>query len=115
MSEQAQTREDKADEARQARREFLSYASGIALALALTLVPFWAVHWHALPQTALYIMIGAFALVQMVVHFRFFLHIGFRQKRDDLQLILFSALLLVIMIGGTLWIMGSLARRMVLP
>lgn len=115
MSEPAQTSDDRAERARQARREFRSYAWGIALALALTLVPFAAVHWHIMPRAALYITIGAFALVQMVVHFRFFLHIGFRHKRDDLQLILFSGLLLVIMIGGTLWIMGSLARRMVLP
>ena len=48
----------------------------------------------------------------MVVHFRFFLHIGFREHREDLQLILFSALLLFIMVAGTIWIMASLALRM---
>lgn len=36
----------------------------------------------------------------------------FLAKRDDLQLILFSALLLLIIVCGTLWIMVSLARRM---
>jgi hypothetical protein len=50
--------------------------------------------------------------VLIMVHFRFFLHIGFRQKREDLQLLLFSALLLIIMVTGTLWIMASLAVRM---
>ena len=59
--------------------------------------------------------IGDFALVQMLVHFRFFLHIGFRQKREDLQLLLFSALLLTIVVAGTIWIMASLAQRMAMP
>jgi len=37
------------------------------------------------------------------------------QKREDLQLILFSALLLIIVVGGTVWIMGSLGARMAMP
>lgn len=97
------------------RCEFRSYLWGVGLALLLTLVPFTLVHWVAIPRLPLLIVIGAFALVQMLVHFRFFLHISFKQKREDLQLILFSTLLLAIMIGGTLWIMASLAARMVMP
>jgi len=97
------------------RKEFRSYIWGIALALVLTLVPFALVHWAAMPRLWLLSAIGAFALVQIVIHFRFFLHIGFWQKREDLQLILFSTLLLVIMVTGTIWIMASLAMRMTLP
>ncbi len=85
------------------------------MALVLTLVPFALVHSAAMHGSRLLILIGAFALVQIVVHFRFFLHISFRQKREDLQLILFSTLLLVIMVAGTIWIMASLAMRMSLP
>ena len=97
------------------RREFRSYVWGIALALVLTLLPFALVHWFGIPRFTLLIVIGVFALVQMIVHFLFFLHISFRQKREDLQLILFSTLLLIIMVGGTIWIMGNLALRMVMP
>jgi len=100
---------------RQESREFRSYVWGIGLALVLTLVPFALVHWSVMARSALFITIGAFALVQMIVHFRFFLHIGFRRKREDLQLILFSALVLFIMVTGTIWIMASLAARMALP
>jgi cytochrome o ubiquinol oxidase operon protein cyoD len=97
------------------RRDFLSYVWGLGLALLLTLVPFALVHWAGIPRFVLLIVIGSFALVQVVVHFRFFLHIGFRQRREDLQLILFSALLLIVMVAGTIWIMANLAARMTMP
>ena len=115
MSAQAQHTESLADLQRQERTELRSYAWGIGLALLLTLVPFALVHWTAIPRLPLLIVIAAFALVQMLVHFRFFLHIGFKQKREDLQLLLFSALLLGIMVAGTIWIMASLAARMAMP
>lgn len=115
MTEPAHADIDQAERRRDERREFRSYVWGVGLALLLTLVPFALVHWGAMVRTALFITIGAFALVQMLVHFRFFLHIGFRRKREDLQLILFSALVLFIMVAGTLWIMTSLAARMTLP
>ena len=112
MSEQADNRSDQLELKQQERREFRSYVSGMGLALLLTVVPFALVHWVGIPRFPLLIVIGAFALVQMLVHFRFFLHIGFKQKREDLQLILFSTLLLTIMVAGTIWIMASLAMRM---
>jgi cytochrome o ubiquinol oxidase operon protein cyoD len=96
------------------RNEFKAYVWGIALALVSTLVPFALVHGAALTGLPLMSVIGACALLQIVVHFRFFLHIGFQRHREDLQLILFSTLLLFIMVAGTLWIMASLAVRMAL-
>jgi cytochrome o ubiquinol oxidase operon protein cyoD len=115
MIEQTRDGGDAATRKLEERKEFHSYVWGIALALVLTLMPFALVHWAAIPRFPLLIVIGAFALVQMLVHFRFFLHIGFKQKREDLQLILFSTLLLTIMVAGTIWIMASLALRMTMP
>lgn len=115
MIEQIHDAEDAATRRRGWHKEFRSYVWGIVLALLLTLVPFALVYWSVLPRYSLLIAIGAFALVQMVVHFHFFLRIGFRQKREDLQLILFSTLLLCIMVAGTIWIMASLANRMSMP
>lgn len=97
------------------RKEFGSYVWGIGLGLLLTLVSFALVHWAAVPRVSLLFVIGASALAQMLVHFRFFLHLGFKGNREDLQLIVFSALLLTIMVAGTIWIMASLATRMGMP
>lgn len=96
----------------QERRDFRNYLWGFIAALALTLAPFTLVNWHVLPRFGVLVAIGALAILQLLVHFRCFLHIRLNQRRDDLQLIVFSALLLIIMIGGTMWIMTSLALRM---
>jgi cytochrome o ubiquinol oxidase operon protein cyoD len=102
------------DRKREAKREFRSYIWGLSLALAMTLVPFGLVQWSTtLPRFWLLIVIGMFAVAQIVVHFRFFLLIDLsQQKREDLQLILFSTLILLLMGGGTIWIMTNLALRM---
>lgn len=107
--------EDPAQQQHEERKLFRSYVWGFALALALTVVAFALVHWAALPRLWLLVSVGVLALLQMLVHFRFFLHLGLHDKREDLQLIVFSALLLIIMVAGTIWIMTSLAARMGMP
>ena len=95
------------------RRERRSYLTGLVLALILTVIPFGVVAWADWPTGKVLWLIAGFALVQIVVHFRYFLHIDLsRQKREDLQLILFTVLLLAIMVGGTIWIMASFYTRM---
>ena len=97
----------------EARVERLSYLSGFGLAIVLTGIPFALVATGALGRTATLWAIGVAAFAQVVVHFRFFLHIDLsRQKREDLQLILFTALILLLMCGGTLWILFDLYGRM---
>lgn len=95
------------------RRERKSYLVGLLLALLLTVIPFAAVAWGGWRSSVTLWLIGGCALMQIIVHLRFFLHIDLsRQKREDLQLILFSALLLIIMVAGTIWIMANLSTRM---
>ncbi|ABI58966.1 cytochrome o ubiquinol oxidase subunit IV [Nitrosomonas eutropha] len=94
------------------RRDFMSYMWGFGLALGLTLVPFALVQWQAMARDPLLITIAVLALVQTVVHFRYFLHLDRKRKREDLLLVLFSTSLLIIMVAGTIWIMANLAERM---
>ncbi|GGO95111.1 cytochrome o ubiquinol oxidase subunit IV [Stakelama pacifica] len=95
------------------RRQLRTYAIGFVSALVLTCAAFATVRFHlAPPQTAIGIVF-ALGLVQIVVHFRFFLHIDLeRSARDDLQLILFSTLITLLMVGGTLVILANLHHRM---
>lgn len=102
-----------AQPAADAREERRSYIWGFGLAVLLTICSFGAVVFKLLPSAALLPVLGVLALMQIVVHFRFFLHIDLtKQKREDLQLILFTGLLILIMVGGSIWILQSLDQRM---
>lgn len=97
------------------REEVRSYAIGYALALALTGAAFATVHWPSFASTTALAIVLGLGLVQMVVHFRFFLHISLRKSaRDDLQLILFSTLIVILMVSGTLVILFNLRERMMM-
>lgn len=102
-----------ADAVQAQRREFLAYAAG--LVLAFTGAAFALVRWQLLARGPLLTWIGVLALAQVVVHFRCFLHIGLKRKREDLLLILFSTVMLFVMVAGTIWIMADLAPRMAIP
>ena len=93
--------------------ELVTYAVGYGLALLLTGAAFAVVYWRlATPATALGIVFGL-ALVQMLVHFRCFLHVDLaKSSRDDLQLILFSTMIVLLMVGGTLVVLFNLRMRM---
>lgn len=98
---------------RSMRPDLVTYGVGYSLALTLTSVAFALVHWRwADPSSALAIVFSL-ALVQIVVHFRCFLHVTLRgPARDDLQLILFSTLIVLLMVGGTLVVLFNLRMRM---
>lgn len=95
------------------RRETLTYLIGYALALILTLGAFAAVKWPvAAGGTTIAIILGL-ALAQVVVQFRCFLHVSFaRSAREDLLLVLFAALIVALMVSGTLVILFNLRARM---
>lgn len=89
-----------------------SYVIGGALSVALTLLAFGVVAM-GLPRRSAMLVVGLAAIAQLVVQLRYFLHLRTSgQEREDLQVLLFSALLLIIMVAGSIWVLGDLARRM---
>lgn len=95
------------------RSEVRTYLIGYVAALGLTVAAFTAVHLRLAAPRTVFAIVLALGFVQMVVQFRCFLHIGLaRSSRDDLQLILFSALIVALMVGGTLVILFNLHGRM---
>ena len=84
----------------QKRDVILSYVIGYGLALALTGAAFPTCSGRRLHQPRTLAIVLGLALVQTMVHFRFFFAISYFAggARDDLQLILFSALIVVLMV-----------------
>lgn len=93
------------------------YLTGFTLALLLTLLAFGCVILGSqaeIPRWQIISGVSALALVQILVHLHYFLHLGFGagQKLRVIAL-LFSLLIVVIMVGGTLWIMHDLNAQMI--
>ncbi len=94
-------------------RQTMTYVVGYGLALLLTCAAFGLVYLHVLGGSQAFTTVLGLGLVQMIVHFRCFLHIDLkRSARADLQLILFSSLIVALMVGGTLVILFNLRSRM---
>jgi len=90
-----------------------SYLAGLALALILTAVPFALVATNPLPKLVTLIIVGVAAVIQVLVHLRYFLHLDLTSTpRENLLAILFAAILIFIMVGGSFWIMLDLHHRM---
>ena len=95
------------------REERRFYTLGLVLSILLTVLSFGVIGSHLVPRGWAIPLLIILALAQILVHLRIFLHIDLsRQKREDLQVLLFTILLLAIMGLGTLWILADLASRM---
>jgi cytochrome o ubiquinol oxidase operon protein cyoD len=96
-----------------AQPELRSYLTGFVLALLLTAAPFALVAAGALAPMAALVVIAVLAIVQILVHLRYFLHLDLRSSPpENLLALAFAAVLIFIMIGGSLWIMFDLGARM---
>lgn len=90
------------------------YVTGFVLSVVLTAIPFWMVMTRAIESSGWTItVILAFAAVQIVVHMIYFLHMT--PKAEDgwsLMALLFTVVLVVITLSGSLWIMYHLNTNM---
>ncbi len=89
-----------------------NYLIGFGLAVLLTVIPFGLVYWQLLPAGGALVVIAVAAIAQIVVQLRYFLHIDFeRTPRENLVALLFAGFLILVMVGGSLWIMFDLRYR----
>ena len=90
------------------------YATGFLLSVVLTAIPFWLVMTGAIPDkqtTGLVIM--AFAVVQIVVHMIYFLHMNAKSENGwSILALIFTLVLVVILLAGSLWVMFHLNTNM---
>lgn len=91
-----------------------SYLIGFALSVILTAIPFWLVMTGTLQNpvvTAAIIVVMAVA--QILVHTVCFLHVNTRASDGwTLLAYIFTAVIVLITIAGSLWIMYHLDRNM---
>jgi cytochrome o ubiquinol oxidase operon protein cyoD len=90
------------------------YIVGFLLSVVLTAIPFWLVMTNALGSTqATAITIMVFAVVQILVHTVCFLHVNTRSEGGwTLLAYAFAAVIVLIVISGSLWIMYHLNTNM---
>ena len=90
-----------------------SYLTGFTLALVLTAIPFALVAARMLAGVPALSVIAVAAVIQILVHLHYFLHLDLiSTPRENLLAIAFAAILIFMMIGGSLWIMFDLHHRM---
>ncbi|MDB5458573.1 MAG: cyoD [Caulobacteraceae bacterium] len=90
------------------------YALGFGLSVALTALSFWLVMAHVIssPVAAAFAVMGL-GFVQVVVHMAYFLHMNSRSEGGwNLLALLFTALLVLIVLSGSVWVMYHLNTNM---
>ena len=93
------------------------YVTGFVLSVILTAIPFWLVMGKvfANPTVTTFVILG-FAIVQIYVHMVFFLHMTSKAEGGWTWMsLIFTLLLVVITLSGSMWVMYHLKTNMTLP
>jgi len=91
-----------------------SYTIGFLLSVLLTAIPFWLVMGKVIDKssTAGLVLLGL-AAVQIVVHMVYFLHMNTKSEGGwSILALIFTVMLVVIMLSGSLWVMYHLNHNM---
>jgi cytochrome o ubiquinol oxidase operon protein cyoD len=90
------------------------YLTGFGLSIILTAIPFWLVMTGVTGSKAVTaIIVVAFAVVQIVVHMIYFLHMDPRSEGGwSLLALIFTLILVAIALTGSLWVMYHLDTNM---
>lgn len=90
------------------------YTIGFLLSVVLTAIPFWLVMAKVLPSSgATAAVILGFAVVQIVVHMVYFLHMNTKSEGGwNMLALIFTLVIVVITLAGSLWVMHHLNVNM---
>ena len=90
------------------------YVKGFILAVILTAIPFYLVMNNVITDRSTAVLVlGLFAIVQVVVHMVYFLHMnGKIQGGWTMLSTIFTVIFLAIAISGTLWVMFHMNTNM---
>ena len=92
---------------------FKTYMIGFLLSVVLTAIPFWLVMTEALAPQTTGLVITAFAVVQIIVHMVFFLHMNHKSEGGwNMLALIFTIVVVVIAVAGSVWVMYHLNTNM---
>jgi cytochrome o ubiquinol oxidase operon protein cyoD len=95
------------------RTRILGYVVGLGLAILLTATSFFIAGTDLVWQPSIPVAIIVLAIAQMGVHLVFFLHITTGpDNTNNVMALAFGVLIVVLVIGGSLWIMTNLNQNM---
>jgi cytochrome o ubiquinol oxidase operon protein cyoD len=89
-----------------------SYSIGFGLAIIFTLAAFLTVTSGWFSQGAAIAIISLLAVVQLIVQLVFFLHLGRDKVKWKASAFYTMLLILILIVGGSLWIMYNLDYNM---
>jgi cytochrome o ubiquinol oxidase subunit IV len=91
----------------------IGYVVGLGLAILLTATSFFVAGTDLVWQPSIPVAIIVLAIAQMGVHLVFFLHITTgADNTNNVLALAFGILIVVLVIGGSLWIMSNLNHNM---
>ena len=94
---------------------YKSYIIGFVLSVILTVIPFWMVMNPTQPKETIIVSILVLAVVQVLVHLYYFLHLNTSsEQRWNLTAFAYTALLIFILVGASIWIMVHMNANMML-
>jgi cytochrome o ubiquinol oxidase operon protein cyoD len=96
-----------------AAQRVIVYLTGLGLAILLTATSFFVASTNLVWQPSIPVALVVLAIAQMGVHLVFFLHITTGPDNTNNVLALaFGVLIVILVIGGSLWIMANLNHNM---
>ena len=94
-------------------QRLLGYFIGLGLALLFTAVSFFIAGTDWVWQPSIPVAIIVLAIAQMGIHLVFFLHITTgSDNTNNVMALAFGVLIVVLVVGGSLWIMANLNNNM---
>ncbi|WCM94945.1 cytochrome o ubiquinol oxidase subunit IV [Acidovorax sp. NCPPB 2350] len=93
---------------------FSGYMIGFVLSIILTAIPFWLVMAKVIAdRNTAVLVLGGFAVVQILVHMVYFLHMNGKVEGGWTMLsTIFTVVFVAIAITGTLWVMFHMNTNM---
>lgn len=96
--------------------EARGYVTGFILSFVLTVIAYLLAVRPSLPRISLLIILGLLAIIQFIVQLVYFFHIASETRpRWRLKVFGFMALIVIILVAGSIWIMSNLNYHLMSP